>query len=450
MSASRAFRPLAALGAAFLLVIGGGSVAYADGLTLDGDGLTPVGDHAVSLQMCEGEATEFDVLITARRNGDTNLNNVNNTNSNVFANSSSVRVSLFLASDKMFVTFSGFTIALPTDWQTAGTGAGVLTASVQLPAQTMNGSGDLYFEHDGVNNAGATVGGLNRIGVSWTVEECAPSDTTPPVLTLPILLPVEATGPDGAAVTWTAPTATDETSPSNPAVTCDRVSGSIFPLGDTLVTCQATDDAGNMAEDSFTVTVVDTKPPAIEWVVPAAEGTQYYFGAVPAFSCTADDIVDGEVACVVDAYPTTVGVHLATAEAGDSRGNAGTSTRSYEVLAWTLHGFSQPVEMGDDVINTVKGGSTVPLKFEVFAGSTELTTTSAVTGFAVTPISCPGSDVLSDPVLTTVTGGTILRYDATAGQFIQNWQTPKKSGQCYQATITTQDGSELSADFKLK
>jgi hypothetical protein len=48
------------------------------------------------------------------------------------------------------------------------------------------------------------------------------------------------------------------------------------------------------------------------------------------------------------------------------------------------------------------------------------------------------------------TGGTSLRYDSTAGQFIQNWQTPKKPGTCYTTTMTTQDGSTISANFILK
>src|SRR5690606_10438747 len=39
------------------------------------------------------------------------------------------------------------------------------------------------------------------------------------------------------------------------AVTCAPRSGSWFPLGDTLVECEATDTAGNRAEGSFTVTV---------------------------------------------------------------------------------------------------------------------------------------------------------------------------------------------------
>ena len=48
------------------------------------------------------------------------------------------------------------------------------------------------------------------------------------------------------------------------------------------------------------------------------------------------------------------------------------------------------------------------------------------------------------------TGGTTLRYDTTAGQFIQNWQTPKAAGLCYLAVVTTSDGSTVSAYFKTK
>lgn len=40
--------------------------------------------------------------------------------------------------------------------------------------------------------------------------------------------------------------------------------------------------------------------------------------------------------------------------------------------------------------------------------------------------------------------------DATGGQFVFNWQTPKAPGACYKVTMTTQDGSQLAANFKLK
>jgi hypothetical protein len=47
------------------------------------------------------------------------------------------------------------------------------------------------------------------------------------------------------------------------------------------------------------------------------------------------------------------------------------------------------------------------------------------------------------------TGGTALRYDFTANQFIYNWQSPKQSGACYQVVLTLADGSTHKAMFQL-
>ena len=83
-----------------------------------------------------------------------------------------------------------------------------------------------------------------------------PLDTTPPVLSLPGNLTVDATGPAGAVVTYTV-TATDpDNSPSSLTLTCSPASGSLFPFGVTTVTCSASDPAGNRAAGSFTVTVL--------------------------------------------------------------------------------------------------------------------------------------------------------------------------------------------------
>ncbi|HXH40289.1 MAG TPA: HYR domain-containing protein, partial [Thermoanaerobaculia bacterium] len=86
-------------------------------------------------------------------------------------------------------------------------------------------------------------------------------DTTPPVLSLPANITAEATGPSGAAVTYTA-TATDLVDGSV-AVFCSPSSGSTFPLGTTTVQCTATDAHNNTAHGSFTVLVQDTTPPTI-------------------------------------------------------------------------------------------------------------------------------------------------------------------------------------------
>ena len=47
-------------------------------------------------------------------------------------------------------------------------------------------------------------------------------------------------------------------------------------------------------------------------------------------------------------------------------------------------------------------------------------------------------------------GGTSLRYDTSGGQFIYNWQTPRRVGACYLVTVSMIDGSSLSAYFKLR
>ena len=55
------------------------------------------------------------------------------------------------------------------------------------------------------------------------------ADSTPPVLSVPDPITVEATGPDGAAVDF-AVTASDPDDTAGP-VTCDHETGSTFPLG---------------------------------------------------------------------------------------------------------------------------------------------------------------------------------------------------------------------------
>jgi hypothetical protein len=117
-------------------------------------------------------------------------------------------------------------------------------------------------------------------------------------------------------------------------------------------------------------------------------------------------------------------------------------------MAWTLKGFYQPVDM-NGIYNVVKNGSTVPLKFEIFAGSTELTNPAFIKSLTYAATSC-NANASTDEIETTATGGTSLRYDATAGQFVFNWKTPNTAGMCYRVTLTTIDGSSLVAYFKLK
>jgi hypothetical protein len=114
-----------------------------------------------------------------------------------------------------------------------------------------------------------------------------------------------------------------------------------------------------------------------------------------------------------------------------------------------VSGFFQPVDMGG-AVNTIKGGATVPLKFTVSDEGVEQTAISVVKSFVQRTVACGTLGGASDEVEIVTTGGTSLRYDATAHQFIQNWQTPKKPGTCMQATVTMIDGTVITANFQLK
>ncbi len=80
------------------------------------------------------------------------------------------------------------------------------------------------------------------------------NDTQAPVVTPSGDRSVVATSPNGMAVTFAAPTATDNC--GAPTVTCSPASGSTFPIGTTTVTCTATDAAANSSAYAFTVSVL--------------------------------------------------------------------------------------------------------------------------------------------------------------------------------------------------
>lgn len=102
----------------------------------------------------------------------------------------------------------------------------------------------------------------NRTTCTFTVTVVR--DVTPPAITCPGNLSITACSASGAVVTYAAPTATDNSDP-NVAVTCSPVSGTLFPVGTTTVTCTATDDCTNRTTCTFLVRVTrDTTPPVIQ------------------------------------------------------------------------------------------------------------------------------------------------------------------------------------------
>jgi hypothetical protein len=281
-------------------------------------------------------------------------------------------------------------------------------------------------------------------------------DTTAPVIAAHGNETAEATSALGAIVTYTSPATSDAVDGAGTA-TCSPASGTTFALDlYTTVTCNATDAHGNVATaTTFTVHVVDTTAPVIAAHADVNAPATGLTGAIVTYTSPAtSDAVDG--AGTATCTPASgslfaIGSTTVTCTATDAHGNVATPTTFVVHVLYQVYGFYTPVDM-NDVLNTVKSGQTVPLKFEIFAGSTEVTSTSAIKGFKATQVTCGVfDDLVVDQIEMTTSGGTSLRYDTTGGQFIQNWQTPKNSaGLCFVVTMTAQDGTSLNADFQLK
>jgi hypothetical protein len=114
-----------------------------------------------------------------------------------------------------------------------------------------------------VGTTTVTCRATNECGFSDTCEfrVTVEADQEPPRILCPNGI-VEWTCSDGAVVNYTV-TATDDYD-TNVTIVCNPPSGSVFPVGVTIVTCVATDDCGKTDRCEFPVRVIkDTEPPTI-------------------------------------------------------------------------------------------------------------------------------------------------------------------------------------------
>jgi hypothetical protein len=204
--------------------------------------------------------------------------------------------------------------------------------------------------------------------------------------------------------------------------------------------------------------------------------------AFTAFTSGITGLVNGENASVVSGSVTYTGSAVGASTVGTYAimpVTSGLSATNYSftavsgtltIGAWSATGFYDPVGVNNSefvtsggavpniaatgVWNTAKSGSTVPLKFNLYAaqGGTQLTTTASVQSFDLVKLtSCSGTATDDAVDYFATTGATSLRYDGTAGQFIQNWKTPSvNSDTCYRVNVKFLDGSAIYAFFKLR
>jgi hypothetical protein len=319
----------------------------------------------------------------------------------------------------------------PTNFSVEATSAAGAVVTYTTPTATDIVDGSVAVS---CNPASSSTLGLGPHTVTCTATDVAGNtatssftvtvaDTTPPTIVgTPADFSIEATGPTGAVVTFTAPTATDLVD-GVVAVTCSPASGTTLGLGPHLVTCIASDAAHNgAAPTSFTVTVVDTTAPVItgtpaNFSVEATGPT----GAVVTFTApTATDLVNGTVAVsCTPASGTTLGLgpHLVTCSASDAAHNNAAPT-SFTVTVVDTTGPSitgTPSSFSVEATGTTGAVVTFtpPTAGDLVSGTVPVTCAPASGAtLALGPhlVTCSASDAAN---MTTTTSFTVTVVDTT-------------------------------------
>jgi hypothetical protein len=115
--------------------------------------------------------------------------------------------------------------------------------------------------------------------------------------------------------------------------------------------------------------------------------------------------------------------------------NAATATVTIDV-GYGFGGFLAPLHAN----MSYALGRTIPIQFQLTDGNGHfITSLNAITSLQVAVVNANGS--LGTPFNPTATGGTALRYDSSANQYIFNWQTKGLAAGNYAILLTLSDGS---------
>jgi Domain of unknown function (DUF5011)/HYR domain/Domain of unknown function DUF11 len=223
-------------------------------------------------------------------------------------------------------------------------------------------------------------------------------------------------------------------------------------VGTYTITYTATDGT-NTSTATRTVNVVDTTAPTINCpadivvTLPAnsaATTMPVNFNVTATDSCSTTATVNTSHASGAS-FP--VGTTIVNATATDPSGNASTCTFNVTVH-YLFTGFFSPIS-NLPVVNTVKAGSAIPIKFSL-SGNKGLNIFAADYPASGT-VGCNSNDPVVDLTEIDTPGNSVLSYNATSDQYSYNWKTLKAwEGTCRQLVVKLNDGTEHRANFKFK
>jgi hypothetical protein len=174
------------------------------------------------------------------------------------------------------------------------------------------------------------------------------------VLTDPSDLTVEASRSPGAVVTYSASASDTVDGAVNPI--CTPPSGSTFALGATVVTCSATDAAGNTVSGNFSVMVIDTTSPILKLSIVGTLGNDgWYVSDVGLTWSVSDDEspIESATGCgPVSLTTDTAGIAF-TCEAASGGGTASATVTVRRDAIPPMISIGVPVNGGRYLLNEV-------------------------------------------------------------------------------------------------
>ena len=216
-------------------------------------------------------------------------------------------------------------------------------------------------------------------------------------------------------------------------------------------TYKATDSCGNQSTCTQIITVRDTIAPVLNCPSDITVRCPDSGEAVVVYELptATDNCMTPSVVCSPPSGSVFhIGATRVTCSATDACGNTGSCSFTVSVN-YDFLGFFWPVE-NPSVINKVKAGQIVPVKFRLTCGESLISELSAVMDLQSANLpACVGNG--DDPIPADGSGSPGLRYDYVDNQFVFNWKTEKSwANTCRKFILTLRDGTVHEAYFRFK
>ncbi len=156
-------------------------------------------------------------------------------------------------------------------------------------------------------------------------------------------------------------------------------------------------------------------------------------------------LVNGQAFWTTSALP--IGPHTITAVySGDGNFLASSSAPLVQAVDYRFGGFLPPLTQN----GTSKLGSTLPIKWQLTdANGNFLSDLAAVKSLQIQSVDAQGH-ALAAPFNPAGSGGTTLRYDSTANQYVFNWSTKGLNAGYYEIELTLADGTVETLTLQLR